>query len=327
MADLFRARHDLPNFDGHDALLSGTARATRTEAGSSVSVSPCSVRAASMIEPARAVVACARQSRRERRLALRWRKLPDRHGHQSVAEVAIRIEVRRRAALDRGILAVDSIGDECRRRIGRSTVRRKHRHGIGYAEREGAPARTRCGDAADAVAVPDADRAASPRDASRRKVAGNADVKALARRAKDRDVAAVVDVSAVERRCAQHRREQLVRDRTCHRRHRRDEDLPEWLAGFRHAPADGAPRLGRARRCAQRRQLGAEFRKDARKPFDSRRMGNPHCLLLSERLQHDIDRPMRKVQAAAHKLLHAWCSHPPLRGRVREGGRMKRMTN
>ena len=198
------------------------------------------------------------------------------------AEVAVGVELDRRPALYRRMVAIDRIGDQRRRRVGGRRVGGEHRDGIGDAEREGAAARARRGDAADAVAMADADRAASRRHRAEGEIAGDGDVEHLARRAKDGDVAAVVDVGAVERRGGAHDRHQLVRDGAGDRRHRRHEDVRKRRARREHAAADRAfRRRAVADGCAQRgaapRRAPAGWFRSVALPRDAPARPPPAC--------------------------------------------------
>lgn len=150
---------------------------------------------------------------------------------------------------------VDGIGDQRRGDIGTGGVGGKHRHCIGDAEREGAPAPARGGDAADTGRGRQLDPAAGA--AGPRIVADRDAGAALA--LPQRDVAAVVDRQAGEAVAGlQGRRQKVIGGGAGDGRHRGDEDTGEGGDGRHHPPrhrAGGHRPFG----CAQPGQLGGKL--------------------------------------------------------------------
>ncbi len=110
------------------------------------------------------------------------RQRPDARRDAAVAEIALRIEVAGRRALDRGMAGkIDRVGDQRRGGVGERGGGGEHRDGVGDAEREAAAAPARCRDAAHAVARADRRAAEQARPvgaidhADRERLAGRSD--------------------------------------------------------------------------------------------------------------------------------------------------------
>ena len=139
-----------------------------------------------------------------------------------------------------------------------------------------------------------------------------------------------------QRRRRRHVRQQLVGDRAGHRRHRRDEHVGEGPAGRDHAPRHGAVDVrllvhGRA----QRGKLVAQLRQDGREASAGGLVGRAHGVGAAPGLQHDVDRPVRQVQAVAgqllddgrreHRLTRSWPSARTQGGGLAGGQRLQRL--
>ena len=230
-------------------------------------------------------------------------------GDEALAEVAVVAHRVGGAADDARIVDVDRVGDDGRGGVGARCARRQHRHRVGDAEREAAPAPARGGDAAHRRSGVDRE-AAVERQAGEavRRVGEEADLERRARREMEGDVAAVVDVGATDPRLGEGA-DQLLGDAAGHRRHRRDEAAAAGMrpAGRDHAPRDRAGgrgrRAGRRRQVeAQQRQLGDQLLEHAAKaqPGAIDALGGGAALAFGE--DDAVDRPVLEVPAAVAEL-------------------------
>ena len=233
----------------------------------------------------------------------RQRGNPD--GDQAVAQIAVRIELPRRAPPDVLVAAVDCVADQRCRHIGGRRIPCQNGHGIGDAEAERAPTRAGCSDTANAGSLLDRDLAATFGQGIGLKLPRHGNPQLLAWRAEERDVAAVVDEGAGECCIGQHGGKELVSDSTRHGRHGRDEASREGPAGRCHAASD--PALGHwplAEASSESRQLLAEFGKDATEAGHGGTLGGSHRGGRSVGLQDDVDRSLRQVEAATVETLN-----------------------
>ena len=188
-------RHDAPLLvarqDGADAALV-RARAGANKAGPFAEAS-----AAASMRPARRQMLSLGRAGGKGALDFARRQRPDCDGDAPLTEIALRVEVASRRALDRGMAGnVDGVGDQRRGGVGERGRSREDGDRVGDAKREAAPSPARRRDAAHAVR-----QRRSRRGRTRLGRSGpvdHADRERLAGPKMKRDVAAIVDIGAGE---------------------------------------------------------------------------------------------------------------------------------
>ena len=238
----------------------------------------------------------------ERALDFVRRQRPDGDGDAPIAEIALRVEVAGRRALDRRMAGnVDCVGDQRRGGVGARGRSREDRDRVGDAKRETAPSPARRRDAAHAIRS--ADRGAAEQARPVRAI-DHADRERLTWPKVKRDVAAVVDIGAGEPPSARHGLEDLFGHRAGDRGHRGDEaPRKEGRNRRRHPSRDRTPRGGAvgARLRPQQGQLRAELVEDRREAAPRRDVGGFDRARLAKGFNDEVDRSVVQMQTAVGK--------------------------
>ncbi|MCY1359690.1 hypothetical protein D9M69_462760 [compost metagenome] len=234
---------------------------------------------------------------------LRGRQRRHVDGDEGVAEVAVVLAGTCGLALDEGIGHIDGVGDHGGGGIGLRRGGGQHRHAVGDAQRETAPAPAAGGDTAHGLvgvqlelAVGGQHAAVAPVEA--REVGEQAHARRVAGREVQRDVAAVVDPRALDAGPVVEG-DEFLRHAAGHGRHGREEQRRKSIAGVPHAPRDDAARtLAFSHRQAQLRQCAHEFVEHMAEARPGRVVRGGDGVRVAVRFGHDVDRAVVEMPAA-----------------------------
>lgn len=242
---------------------------------------------------------CNLSARLKRRGDIADRKRADMRDHFTAAKVAVGLHLVGGGAPDACVIRqIDGIGDQCRGNIGGGGILAQHRHAVGNAKRQAAPALPAGGNAANAGIMADVDKA---------KIgtikASHGSSKRPARFKVKRDIAAIVHIGTRQRTGGNHHCQNLIRHRAGNRCHMGDKASTGMWAHRTIHPARHPPQRffrGFCHGTTQQRQFAYQFFQNGIKPF-RRRLECPLSGILPAGICADdqINRAVLQMQPTA----------------------------